>query len=104
MALREVLVDLYSRFDSTQMQARYAAAAKAITDEEKKRVRRVGDRIPVFSVKDPLFGTISSSQLLQRGPLVLNFYRGLWCSYCQLDLLDLEQTLPDIRKANGSVV
>jgi peroxiredoxin len=41
---------------------------------------------------------------LLRGPLIVNFYRGLWCSYCQQDLLGLEQITPDIRKANASVV
>jgi peroxiredoxin len=34
----------------------------------------------------------------------VNFYRGLWCSYCQRDLLGVEEILPDIRKANASVI
>jgi peroxiredoxin len=103
MSLRDALAELYSQFDSDQLHARYAAAARIIADEEKRRARQVGDRVPPFSLDDPDFGTLSSSELLQRGALVVNFYRGLWCSYCQRDLLGLERTVPDLRKANASI-
>jgi peroxiredoxin len=104
MSLRDALADLYSRFDADQHRERYAAAADLIANEEKRRVRQVGDQAPEFALTDPDLGNVTSSEGLLRGPLIVNFYRGLWCSYCQQDLLGLEQIMPDIRKANASVV
>jgi peroxiredoxin len=103
MSLRDALADLYSKFESDQLQARHAAAARIIADEEKRRARQVGDRAPAFSLNDPDFGIVSSSEVLQHGALVVNFYRGLWCSYCQRDLLGLESAAPDLRNANASI-
>lgn len=104
MSLRDALANLYSRFDADQHRERYAAAADLIADEEKRRVRQVGHRAPEFALADPDFGNVIFSECLRRGPLIVNFYRGLWCSYCQQDLLSLQQLMPDIRRANASVV
>jgi peroxiredoxin len=104
MSLRDALAELYSRLDADQHRERYAAVADFIADEEKRRVHQVGDQAPAFALTDPDLGSVSSSEFLLRGPLIVNFYRGLWCSYCQQDLLGLEQITPDIRKANASIV
>ena len=42
------------------------------------RVLKQGDRAPEFSLSDPDGNPVRSSDLLDRGPLVLSFYRGLW--------------------------
>jgi peroxiredoxin len=42
--------------------------------------------------------------LLERDPLVISFYRGDWCPYCNLDLRALEQASAVIRKLGGSIV
>jgi thiol-disulfide isomerase/thioredoxin len=104
MSLRDALADLYSRFDADQHRERYTAIADLVANEEKRRVRQVGDPAPTFALTDPDLGTVISSDILLRGPLIVNFYRGLWCSYCQQDLLGLEQIIPDIGKANASIV
>ncbi|HEX2574470.1 MAG TPA: hypothetical protein VH877_33290 [Polyangia bacterium] len=44
-----------------------------------ERVPRVGDRIPEFQLRSANTGNmVDSKALLAKGPLVLNFYRGLW--------------------------
>jgi peroxiredoxin len=103
-SLREALAALHSRFDTDQLAERYSAAAKLVSDEERRRVRQVGDRIPPFNLNHPEEGHISSAELLEQGPLIVNFYRGLWCSYCQRDLLGLEGAFPAIRDARSSVI
>jgi peroxiredoxin len=42
--------------------------------------------------------------LLAAGPLVLSFYRGVWCPYCNLELQALEATLPRFRELGASLV
>jgi peroxiredoxin len=103
-SLREALAALHSRFDTEQLAERYAAAAKLVSDEEKRRVRQVGDRVPPFSLNHPDNGRIRSTELLGHDPLIVNFYRGLWCSYCQRDLLGVEETFPIFRDAHAAVV
>jgi peroxiredoxin len=104
MSFRDALADLYSQFDAAQHCERYEAIARLVDEEEKKRVRGVGDEAPTFALVDPDMGKVSSAEALRRGPLIVNFYRGLWCSYCQKDLLGLEDILPDIQQANASIV
>jgi peroxiredoxin len=104
VSLRDALAALYSNYDASRLAERHAAAAKLISKEQRRRVRRAGDHIPPFDIHDPEQGRVSSIDVLKKGPLIVNFYRGLWCSYCQRDLLGVEEILPDIRKANASVI
>jgi hypothetical protein len=69
-SLREALAALYSRFDPDQLVERYSAAAKLVAEEERRRVRQVGDCVPPFNLTHPERGFISSSDLLNEGPLI----------------------------------
>lgn len=44
------------------------------------------------------------STLLQSGPVVLTFYRGGWCPYCNLQLKAYQAILPDITALGGRLV
>ena len=65
---------------------------------------KVGDRIPAFSLPDVKRGLISSSELLKKGPLIVTFYRGGWCPYCNLQLHDLQLHLKEIRATGAELV
>lgn len=43
-----------------------------------ERALDVGDRMPSFSLPNTDGETVSSDELLQKGPLVVSFYRGFW--------------------------
>ncbi|MEI9925014.1 MAG: peroxiredoxin-like family protein [Bradyrhizobium sp.] len=43
-------------------------------------------------------------ELLAKGPLVISFYRGVWCPYCNLELQALQEALPDITVRKASLV
>jgi peroxiredoxin len=47
---------------------------------------------------------VSSRDLLTRGPLVLTFYRGVWCPYCNMDLQALREALPAITERGAQLV
>ena len=49
----------------------------------------VGDAIPVFSLPNKSGVSVSSNVLLVTGPLIITFYRGIWCPYCRSDLIAL---------------
>jgi peroxiredoxin len=64
----------------------------------------VGDRAPDFTLPNAFGGKVQLSKLLREGPVVLTFYRGAWCPYCNLQLHGLKQTLPHIRQAGAQLV
>ena len=45
-----------------------------------------------------------SAGLLQKGPLVVTFYRGVWCPYCNMDLQAIEEAANGIRALGASLV
>jgi peroxiredoxin len=47
---------------------------------------------------------VSSEALRKDGPLVLNFYRGSWCPYCNLELKALQDVHAEIRALGASLV
>ncbi len=44
----------------------------------KDKVPKIGDRAPDFSLKNTEGAVVSLRSLLERGPVVLSFYRGGW--------------------------
>jgi hypothetical protein len=43
-----------------------------------RRALKQGDTAPAFTLPDQAGSLVSSADLLAKGPLVLNFYRGMW--------------------------
>lgn len=50
------------------------------------RAPKVGDRAPDFTLPDQLGRRVSLAGELELGPVVLIFYRGEWCPYCNIML------------------
>jgi peroxiredoxin len=69
-----------------------------------KRAAKVGDKAPAFVLQDPAGQEVSSSALLSQGPLVVTFYRGVWCPYCNMDLQALQAALPAYQEHGASLV
>ena len=60
----------------------------------------VGQPFPDFSLSDATGKQVSMKELLAKGPLLISFYRGGWCPYCNLALKALEDSFSAI-KARG---
>jgi hypothetical protein len=70
-------------------------ATKELIDTGRARsALKAGDRAPVFTLRDQNDTAVSSKDLLAKGSLVVNFYRGAWCPYCNLQLQALQGALP----------
>ncbi|MFJ5228494.1 peroxiredoxin-like family protein [Kitasatospora sp. NPDC088391] len=55
------------------------------------RALAVGDRAPGFTLPSAAGGSVELAALLADGPVVLTFYRGAWCPYCNIALRSLQQ-------------
>ena len=78
--------------------------AKAKDFEEGKNALKVGEKAPSFELPNAEGNLISLDVLLEKGPLVITFYRGDWCPYCNLQLRALQAKLNEIKALGASLV
>jgi peroxiredoxin len=69
-----------------------------------KTALKVGDRAPSIVLSNARGDTVDVGTLLKRGPVVVAFYRGGWCPFCNLELRAFQRLLPDIEAAGASLV
>ncbi len=69
-----------------------------------KNALNVGAKMPEFKLKDANGKTVESRDLLKQGNLVVVFYRGSWCPYCNLYLRSLQKNMAQIKAAGGNLV
>ena len=63
-----------------------------------------GDKAPEFNLSDHNGISQSLFNYLQESAVVLTFYRGGWCPYCNLELHALQKSLPQIEAAGAKLV
>ena len=65
---------------------------------------KTGATFPYFILPNVKGTNIDSSTLLKNGPLVIAFYRGGWCPYCNLELKALQEALPQIQEKGAQLI
>lgn len=63
-----------------------------------------GDRATDFQLPNANGGETRLSELLEKGPVVISFYRGGWCPFCNLEFRALHNVLPQIQALGASLV
>lgn len=69
-----------------------------------ERAIGAGDCAPGFRLPDPDGEAISSYNLLNSGPVLIFFYRGRWCPYCDVDLRAIQAVARELRSSGSSIV
>lgn len=69
-----------------------------------ERALKVGDSMPAFLAPSADGGLVSSQDLLRSGPLVISFFRGVWCPFCVEELRALNASLPAFQARSSRVV
>jgi peroxiredoxin len=65
---------------------------------------KAGDRAPAIVLGNAKGKAVDVGLLLKQGPVILTFYRGGWCPYCNLELKAYQDMLPEIDAAGASLV
>ncbi|MEO0474855.1 MAG: peroxiredoxin-like family protein, partial [Planctomycetota bacterium] len=102
------------------LDARKAEWAEGATDEAKTlyddgiakvaatgvidTMKNVGDQAPAFTLPDAKGKDVSLTSLLEQGPVVIVFYRGAWCPYCNLTLAAWQDELETIQGLGAQLV
>ncbi len=69
-----------------------------------KNMIKVGDKFPSFRLKNHKGEYVSSEEILKKGPIVMAFYRGSWCPYCNIELRAYQEILPELKKKGAYLV
>jgi peroxiredoxin len=86
------------------LHAAFAAHATRLAGMTFPDAPRLGDRAPDFALPNARGRMTRLSDLLRRGPVVLVFYRGGWCPYCNAQLHDLQERLVEFEELGASLV
>lgn len=68
------------------------------------RALGTGDQAPNFTLPDATGQPQTLAHLLENGPVVLTFYRGNWCPYCNVQLRAYQQALPELANYGATLV
>ncbi len=90
----------------------FSAADKAIMEKAGKTLAanmpdpgiKVGEKAPDFSLKNAFGKSVTLKDELKKGPVILVFYRGAWCPFCNLHLHVLQKNLPEFEKYNAQLI
>lgn len=72
--------------------------------QEKPEGLFINSKAPDFKGKDQLGNDIRLKDMLKEGPVVLVFYRGEWCPYCNKALKKLEDSLQFITDKGARLI
>jgi len=75
-------------------------AASGILEKAIKK----GDKAPDFTLPNAVGESVSLYEELEKGPVILTWYRGSWCPYCNLQLHDYQKSLETIAAANAQLM
>jgi peroxiredoxin len=83
----------------------YAEGIQAIIDAKiTENALQVGSKAPDFMLKNAARSPVSLYDELENGPVVLMWYRGGWCPYCNLTLRAMEDMLPQFRAGGAQLL
>ncbi|HUB76003.1 MAG TPA: peroxiredoxin-like family protein [Solirubrobacteraceae bacterium] len=81
-----------------------AAAARLAATDFAQRAPKVGEQAPRFTLPDQSGEDVALAELLAEGPVVLIFYRGAWCPFCNLYLRAFQARLGRVAQLGATLV
>ena len=108
MSLTDELTRTLNHVRSALPAPTFAAIARSITNLQETQIAQhavgVGASVSLPALADAQGKVHNLQALLAHGPLVLTFYRGGWCPYCNVSLRALQAVLGDIRALGAELV
>jgi len=75
-----------------------------IAQHIKDNALQIGQKVENFSLANHKGENIELADLLKKGPVIISFYRGGWCPYCNLELKALNDYLPQFKTQSAQLV
>jgi len=93
-----------SAFSQTETAKDSMMSKEVSAADAAKSALNVGAKMPAFTLKDSNGKLVDSKNLLKQGNLVVVFYRGAWCPFCNLYLKKLQGNISQIKAQNANLV
>jgi len=81
-----------------------SAMEKLVNSGIADHARKPGEAAPRFELENTKGEQVALNDLLRKGPVVINFYRGVWCPYCNLELKAWDRAMPEVRALGAELV
>ena len=100
MCFQRAGIELAARAAFRVIQAGYQ---EILAQDLESTAAKQGSMAPEFSLQNATGERVSLQQLLKEGKVVLTFYRGAWCPYCNLHLSALQGRLEAITQLGAQL-
>jgi peroxiredoxin len=90
--------------DSTKKRVYAEGIQSVIESRVVENAKQVGDTAPNFTLKNALGNEVELYDELKKGPVVLMWYRGGWCPYCNITLHHMQKMLPEFKKNKANLI
>ncbi|MGE6614161.1 peroxiredoxin-like family protein [Peribacillus sp. NPDC076916] len=81
-----------------------AQATKELEESGVAQGLKEGNQVPDFKLPDATGKMVSITEELSKGPVILTFYRGGWCPYCNLELKAYQRELDSIKDVGATLI
>ena len=108
MSLTETLLDYNKksrgRIPAASLEIMDVATQTLVKESIIDKSIKQGDKLHLTQLINSKGEKIDLEKLLENGPLVISFYRGGWCPYCNFELRALQQILPELKELGANLV
>lgn len=102
--LKAELMEQFKSFTMTEEQIQVINdGAEEIRQSLMNPGLKVGDRAPLFTLMNDKGEKIVLGDYLRKGPVVLVFYRGSWCAFCNIHLKSIDQMAAVVREKGATI-
>lgn len=102
--LRKIYEEANAERPADESAVMQRAANELFESGQAERAIGAGDLAPDFTLPNATGGTVSLKQLLRDGPVIVSFYRGGWCPYCNLELRALQANVGEFENRGARLV
>lgn len=108
MSLRAQLDACRHAFEATAPPSVAAALQDSIAELAQtglvRHAAKAGEMAPSFRLRSREGGFVSLSEVLDRGPAVISFFRGAWCPFCNLAMRALARAQSEIGQFGATLL
>ncbi|TVY07151.1 redoxin domain-containing protein [Paenibacillus cremeus] len=103
-SLKDEFDALQARNMSPDAAATFARLIQDLRDQGAGKGLNIGDKAPNFTLEDATGKPVTLYEELAKGPVIIVFYRGEWCPYCNLQLKAYERIMHEIKAAGAQLI
>ncbi|KAA0956403.1 AhpC/TSA family protein [Planococcus sp. ANT_H30] len=87
-----------------EVQVKMQHAIEELEASNEGKGLRTGEQAPNFNLPNAAGETVELYEQLKKGPVVLTFYRGNWCPYCNMELRAYQQIIGEIHDQGAELI